>query len=284
MPITRTVKAPAEGARKARAPRSGTTPQEKPQKPAQDRTEASQPTSGANGQPPRRPKLGGNANTPPPSSGGGLWGIEDEMCVRFLSEPEPTETNGQHPACPANAAMMWYRSWWDNNQRIGGILEEGENPPDGLKATVRWLAAVIDRADDSDSPRIKYLRIPNSLMPAIKAQFKRYGTICDVDAFFSKTGKDLKTKYGVTFDREQSKTPGLARMRREMDIEAQLLGEWERMQGMEPQAPNKLTKDDLDEMDQPSFVALAKKMGLTISGKKRSQVTVEILEAQEDED
>lgn len=243
-------------------------------------TAASKRTADANGQakPTTKGRYGGTTDTMP-RGGGGLWSMPNEgMQVRFLGEPTETDK------CPGNAAIWWFEEWYHPELRKFGILEPGEPPPEGARKSTRLVAAVWDRGGKGDGEQLKYLKLPGSLLDPINKYFARYGSICDADAYLSKEGANINTRYHIEFERQDDPIPAkkLAKIREGLDVGGALEAEAERLINMPDRPREKKTLRELRTMDLEAFKLHAKSLGLVTKGKKRSELVEEIMEAQVD--
>lgn len=222
-----------------------------------------------------RARFGGDGSTRPVGGGNGLWGITKSMQVRFLSEPEPTND------CPRNAAMWWFQqAWWsEKGGSRGKILLPGETPPAGSRVSTKNVAAIYDRADTKE--RIKYLQLPQTVMDAIKKQFERYGSVCDVDAFIDVEGTGMQKRYTLSFDRTTDPIPAaqLRKIRASLAVGEAIADEAERLENYKP-AQKTFTRTELMEMDIVDFKALAKSYELPLGGRKRGEIASDIIAAQ----
>lgn len=276
---------PATAARsRSAAPRAASATKTAPKAPAARRTASSGRSKAVEAKPSAngaveaaKPRYGGIASTMP-KGGGGLWNIPNEgMTVRFLGEPTETDK------CPANAAIWWYEEWYDPTRRRSGVLEPGESPPEGARKSTKLVAAVWDRSR-GNGEEIKYMRLPQTLLEPLNKYFARYGSICDTDAYLSKEGTGINTKYSVEFERQDEPIPAkkLAKIREILDVGGQLAIEAERLANMPDRAPEKKTIRELRTMDLDAFRTFAKSLGIVTKGKKRGEVIDEIMEAQAD--
>lgn len=233
------------------------------------KTKAVAQTNGA-----RSYRGGAGVSSAPAKGGAGLWGLKGgTTVVRFLSEPEVTDD------CPPDAAFHWFEECYDESARKFIILGDDEEAPPGMKRTQRYVAAAYDRADGKDA-RVKYFKLPGSLIKPISKQFQLYGTVCDVDCFIEREGQNLNTEYSITFDRKGAPVRNLAKIRDEINVGDAIVAEAKRLAEMPDREPEKHTRRELMLMEQGEFIKLAHKLDVPTKGRKRSEVATDILEAE----
>ena len=100
----------------------------------------------------------------------------DVMTVRFLTEPDE---------------WYRYREAYDTELRRYYPVPQGQEPGDGVRVSNRFLACVLDVAEDKVIP----LKLTKDLANRITMRYDRYDTIMDRDYELSRMGEGLDTTY-----------------------------------------------------------------------------------------
>lgn len=105
----------------------------------------------------------------------------DSITVRYLEEPSD---------------WFGFYEYWDAENKTFRPVIEGEDLPDGVRASFRYLA----NAYVVDDAQVRALKMPKTVVEALLARYEKHGTVLDRDYELSRSGSGLDTTYLVTPD------------------------------------------------------------------------------------
>ncbi len=103
----------------------------------------------------------------------------DSITVRFLEEPDQ---------------FYGFYEWYNAEEKTFYPVVDGEELPDGVRASFRYLANGYV-VDDS---AVRAVKMPKSLFEQIMARYEKHGTILDRDYELTRSGSGLDTTYMLT--------------------------------------------------------------------------------------
>lgn len=266
---------PARSPSKVRKVTRATSPAASARKPVRTAQSGKSKAAASNGETKVRRFKGGTLDTAPARAGAGLWGLKPGTTrLRFLSEPHVTDE------CGPDAAMQWFEEAFLEDEHRYIILTDDTELPEGARRTMRYVAAAYDRTEDAKSDKVKYFKLPASLIKAISKQYSMYKTICDVDCFIEKEGSNLNTEYTINFDRAGKPVRNLESVRDLLSVPDAIDAEAERLAN-QPAKVKKHSRRELLDMPLNDFKKLARSLDIPAGGRKRSEIIDDILEAQD---
>jgi len=137
----------------------------------------------------------------------------------------------------------YYEFWSEDDQTYYPVFE-GEELPDGARASFRYLLNVF--SVDDNKPIV--LKLPKTAGATLIAYYEKYGTLLDRDYEFSKSGSGIDTKYLAAPD---SPSPMNIKRYKTTDLA-------EVLEKMAAQADESDDDEDEDEDDVPVSKASAK--------------------------
>lgn len=108
------------------------------------------------------------------------------ITVRFLNEP---------------GDFFGYQRYYDELNQAYVPMEEDEKAPNNYRVQKRYVACVVDIADD----KVKVLDVPTSLFKSLINKYDKYETLLDRDYELERIGEGLDTDYDITPDAPSKK-------------------------------------------------------------------------------